>query len=308
MKFLRRFWNTLREGLKGIWKHKNLGVTSVISIFFTLFITGIILIGTITINNVSLQIQSKVNDVEIFIKNGVKESEVSELEYKLKQINIPKTVKYRSPKEAYEIMKKSWGEKASLLDDIDYEGVLPASYVVKLENIDQTEDFVKEVKKLKSVEDINYYKDLVTQVSKLSHYSKLFGTILVIVLMVISLFIIGNTIRSTVLSRIQEIAVMRNVGATKSYILIPFLIEGIFYSLLASALSFCAIYYSYIFVYNKFGTRIVNNLSIISLIHPEVFKYRILVIFLALGLGIGVLGSIVSIRRYLLDREVNYVK
>lgn len=308
MKLFRKFLNTLKEGLKSIWKHKNLGFVSITSTFFTLLVMGIIILITVSINNFAHQIQTRVNDVEIFIKNDASDFEIEMLKEEIDSIDIPKKVTFRSSDEAMEIMKDSWGENANLLDEVDYEGLLPSSYIVSLENIEQADDFVSSIKDNTSIEDINYYKELVDQIYRLSNYVKIFGTILVMILMVVSLFIISNTIRLTVMSRIQEIAVMKNVGATNNYIRIPFIIEGVFYSVLASLLAFIAIFYLYRFIYFNFGSRLADSFSVLNLIKPSLLKMKLLQIFLALGVGIGVLGSVFSIRRYLFDREVNYVK
>ncbi|EHR35448.1 permease-like cell division protein FtsX [Helcococcus kunzii] len=308
MKAIRRLINTLREGIKGIWKHRQLGLVSVTSTFFTLFVIGIIIIITVSINSMALQVQGKVNDVEIFIKNGSTEIQIEELRHKIENDGIEKTVKFRSSEEALKLMKDSWGENSELLENIQSDGLLPASFVVQLSDISQAEKFVKSLDGEPIIEDVNYYKDLVNQVYKLSNYSKIFGSILVLVLIFVSLFVISNTIKLTVVSRAHEIGVMKNVGATNNYIRIPFIIEGVFYSVFASALSFLAVYYLYDFIYTKFGVKIIENFSIINLIKPELLKTSLLQIFLSLGFGIGVLGSIFSIRKYLIDREVKYVK
>lgn len=308
MRPFKRLLNTLREGLKGIWKHKNLGIVSVTSTFFTLFIIGVIIIITVSINSMAVQVQGKVNDVEIFIKNDTSQLAIEDLRQKIEDYDTPKEVEYRSSEDALEIMRQSWGEDADLLDSLDYEGLLPASFVVKLENIEETDNFVEAMNQDNSVEEINYYRDLVDQIYRASNYVKIFGTALVAVLMIVSIFIISNTIRLTVISRINEIAIMKNVGATSNYIRIPFVIEGTFFGLLASILAYLAVFYLYSFIYTNFGTRIADNFSIVSLINPEQLRINLLEIFLALGVGIGVIGSIISIRRYLFIREVNYVK
>ena len=308
MKAIRRLINTLREGIKGIWKHRQLGLVSVTSTFFTLFIIGIIIIITVSINSMALQVQGKVNDVEIFIKNDATEIQIEELRHKIENDGFEKNISFRSSEEALEIMKDSWGENSELLENIKSDGLLPASFVVQLSDISQAEKFVKSLVGEPIIEDVNYYKDLVNQVYKLSNYTKIFGSILVLVLILVSLFVISNTIKLTVVSRANEIAVMKNVGATNNYIRIPFIIEGVFYSIFASFLSFLAVFYLYDFIYTRFGVRIIENFSIINLIQPELLKTSLLQIFLSLGFGIGVLGSIFSIRKYLIDREVKYVK
>ena len=307
MKAIRKFLSSLREGIKGIWKNKNLGLVSVTSTFFTLFIIGIITIITATVNNMSLQVERKVNDVEIYLINDASQVEVENLRSKIESINVEKKVVYRSSEEALELMKKSWGKDAHLLEGMDYEGLLPASFIVSLEHIDEADEFVNAIKNENIVEDVNYYKDLVTRIAKISNYTKIFGTILVLVLIVVSIFIISNTIKLTVFSRKNEIAIMKNVGATNSYIRIPFMIEGVFFSVFASAISYLAVYYLYKFLYENFANRLSENLSILNLIRPNLYKLPLLYIFLALGFGIGIIGSVFSIRRYLLDREVNYV-
>lgn len=308
MRLFRKLINTIKEGIKGIWIHRNLGMVSITSTFFTLFIIGIIIIITVSINSFALQIQNRVNDVEVFIKNDATQLQIENLEAEIYGVDIEKTVEFRSSEEALEVMRDSWGENADLLDDVEYEGLLPASYIIRLEDITNADQFVETVKNNEAVDEVNYYRELVNQISKLSAYVKIFGTLLIVVLMVVSLFIIANTIKLTVISRVKEISVMKNVGATNNYIRIPFVIEGLFYSILASVLAFLAIYYAYSFIYTNFGLRITENFEIFNLIRPELFRFSLLQIFLALGLGIGVLGSTISIRRYLLDEEVTYAK
>lgn len=307
MKSIRKLFNTFKEGIKGIWKNKNMGLISVTSTFFTLFIIGIITIITVTVNNMSLQVERKVNDVEIYIVNEASKVDIENLRTKIDSINIEKTVEFRSSEEALELMKKSWGKDAHLLESVDYEGLLPASFIVSLENIEEADEFVNAIKDENIVEDINYYNKLVSQISKISNYTKIFGTILVLVLIFVSIFIISNTIKLTVFSRKNEIAIMKNVGATNSYIRIPFLIEGVFFSVLASGLSYLAVYFLYKFIYENFANKLSDNLSILNLIRPNLYQLPLLYIFMALGLGIGIIGSVFSIRKYLLDREVNYV-
>lgn len=307
MKTVRKLFSTLKEGIKGIWKNKNLGLVSVTSTFFTLFIIGIITIITVTVNNMSLQVERKVNDVEIYIVNEASKVDIENLRTKIESVNIKKKVEFRSSEEALKLMKKSWGKDAHLLEGMDYEGLLPASFIVSLENIDQADEFVNSIKNEKIVEDVKYYKDLVSKISKVSNYTKIFGTILVMVLIVVSIFIISNTIKLTVFSRKNEIAIMKNVGATNTYIRIPFMVEGVFFSVLASALSYLAVLFLYKFAYENFASRLSENLSILNLIRPGLYKMPLLYIFMALGLGIGIIGSVFSIRRYLVDREVNYV-
>lgn len=312
MKSIRRFKNTLKEGIKSIWKHKNLGFVSVTSTFFTLFIIGIIIIITVTVNSIAVQIQDKVNDVEIFLKGDITSIETEKIEEEIDKLDYEKTMEYRSSQDALELMKKSWGENAELLDNIESEGLLPSSFVVKLEDISQVESFVKEVEENEVIkpylDEIKYYNELVDQVYRVSNYVRIFGTILVVVLMVVTFFVISNTIKLTVISRTNEIAVMRYVGATNRYIRVPFIIEAIFFSLLGAVISYLLLYSLYDYLFSNFGARISENFAFINLIQPQLIRFSLLQIFLSLGFGIGLLGAIFSIRKYLSNKEVAYVK
>lgn len=298
-RFFKRVVNIIKEGVKGIWVHRSMGLASIISTFATLFVIGIILIISITVNNIAKEIEGKVDEVEIFIDNEASDVDKLALETKINEFEGELNYRYKSSEEALELMKDTWGEDASLLDGITSEGLLPASFVVSLSNINEADKFVEFIKDEKGVDDVKYYKDLIDQANTISYYVQLIGAIIVLVLMIVSLFIISNTIKLTVFSRRDEIFVMRYVGANNNYIRIPFMIEGLFFGVVGSILAFLAVYYGYIFVYNYFNVQISNTLSVVSLIQPILFRNALFNIFTALGAGIGVLGSIFSIRKYL---------
>lgn len=298
-RFFKRIINIIKEGLKGIWVHRSMGLASIISTFATLFVIGIIIIISVTVNNIAKEIEGKVDEVEIFIENGTTNVDKLAIETKINEFNGELTYKYRSSEEALNMMKETWGEDAALLDGITSDGLLPASFVISLKDINQADDFVSYIKEQKGVDDVKYYKDLIDQANKISYYVQIIGAIIVLVLMVVSLFIISNTIKLTVFSRREEIFVMRYVGANNNYIRIPFMIEGLFFGVVGSLLAFLAVYYGYNFVYNYFNAQISDSLSIVSMIQPILFRNALLNIFTALGAGIGVLGSIFSIRKYL---------
>lgn len=298
-KFFRKTFNIIKEGLKGIWVHRGMGTASVISTFATLLVIGIVIIISVSINNIANEIEGKVDEVEIFLNNDISDVDKLNIEAKIVEFDPNLQYTYRSSEDALNIMIDSWGEDANLLEGITGEDLLPPSYVVKMPNISQADQFVNFIQGTDGIDDINYYQELINQVNTISKYVQLFGFALIAILMVVSIFIISNTIKLTVFSRRQEISVMRYVGADNNYIRVPFMIEGLFFGLVGSLLAFLAVYFGYAFLYRYFINNIDSNLSILSLLNPIVFRRSLLEIFLSLGLGIGVLGSILSIRKYL---------
>lgn len=299
IKLLNKTKNVIKEGLKGIWVHRSMGLASIISTFATLFVIGLVIIVSVTVNNIAKEIEGKVDEVEIFLNVDATDVDRLDIQMKIEEYKENLTYEYRSSEDALEIMKETWGNDAELLDGITSSEVLPASFIVKLPDINMAEDFVSYMDGQAGVNEVKYYQDLIQQANKISRYVQLFGAVIILVLMIVSLFIISNTIKLTVFSRKHEIFVMRYVGADNHYIRIPFIIEGLFFGLLGSVLAFLAIYYGYSFVYDYFNVRIAESLSIMSLISPSIFRNSLIKIFLSLGVGIGVIGSIFSIRKYL---------
>ena len=298
MRAIRRFINSLKDGLKGIWKHRSMGFASIVSTFATLFIFGLILIMTVTINFVAMDVQDKVDEVDIFIDKDASQEEIDILEKKIEDYPVDKKVSFRESDEALELMKESWGEDAAILDGITSKELLPASFIVNIEDISKASDFVAYIKEEDSVDEVQYYQDIVEKVYTASNYIKIIGAVLVLVLIIVSLFIISNTIKLTVFARSEEISVMKYVGATNNRIRIPFIIEGLVFGIIGSLLAFFAIYYLYAYGYGSFGNIMVENYSV-YLIDPIYFKNSLMEIFLSLGIGIGVIGSMFSMKKYL---------
>lgn len=299
MRAIRRFLTMLKQGVKGIWKHKSMGFASIISIVATLFVLGIVLIVTITANNIAKDVQTKVDEVEIFLKQDITATDYAAIEEKLKADVAVDSYQYRSSTEALEYMKQQWGDDAYILEGLEDETqpILEASFIVKLANIENTEAFVQSMRPMSGVSDITYYQDLVEQVLRISNNIRIFGMIMVLILVVVSLFIILNTVKLTVVSRAREISVMKYVGATNHMIRGPFIIEGIVFGLIGSALAFAAVYGLYTQIYHHFGPR-VNELVAKYLIDPVLLQKDLLIIFLCLGTGIGMLGSAFSVGRH----------
>lgn len=298
MRGIRRFFNSLKDGLKGIWKHRSMGFASIVSTFATLFILGLILIMTVTINFVAMDVQDKVDEVDIFIKKEASEEDIKVLEKKINDFPVDKKVSFRESDEALELMKESWGDDAGILEGITSKELLPASFIVNIEDISKAGEFVDYIKDETMVDEVQYYQDIVEKVYTASNYIKIIGAVLVLVLIVVSLFIISNTIKLTVFARSEEISVMKYVGATNNRIRIPFIIEGLVFGVIGSLLAFLTIYYLYEYGYGSFGNIMVENYSV-YLIDPIYFKNSLMQIFLSLGIGIGVIGSIFSMKKYL---------
>ncbi len=297
MKKIRVFFATLKEGIKSLWSHRAMGFASIISIMLALAILGTILISALTLNQYVVDLKGKVDQVILYLKPDEEENRIEEIQTELENNDLIKNVKFKSSKDALDEYKKTIGESDSYILE-GLEKALPPSFVVSLKKLDDADDFAKEANEIEGIVKVEYYKDTVDRVMKISRYVHVGGAVGVGALVIISIFIISNTIKLTVYARKNEIEIKKYIGATNRVITGPFIVEGLVFGLIGSMLAFLAIYFGYDFIFKKFADSIQRTLAG-YLIPMEFLKLDILVIFLTLGGGIGTIGSLISIRRYL---------
>lgn len=297
MKTLRKLTTMLRLGLKGVWKHKSMGFASVISIVATLLVLGIVLIATVTANSLSRDVRKKVDEVEIFLSMKISDADRQALEERIKNDPAVDRYVYRSSEDALNLMKKSWGKDAYILEGLEKEGpILEPSFLVRLKNIESADEFAESMRSERGVRDVTYYQDLVRQISRITRAIRLGGAVMVGILVLVSLFIILNTVKLTVISRSREISVMKYVGATNHMIRGPFVIEGVIFGFIGSVAAFALVYFSYAALYYRYAPRVYELISA-YLIRPERLAGDMLLIFLSIGVGIGMAGSLLTVGR-----------
>lgn len=296
MKF-RVFKNMIKQGIQSMWRNRGMGLASVTSIAAVLMILGVVLILVLSINNIVYDTKAKVDEIEIFLYNDITSEEMDAIEEVALSKEGVLSIIFRSKEQAIEIMKKDWEEDAYLLDGIE-EKVLPNAYIIQLTDIQYADDVVNSIKNMKGVEKINYHKEMIDKLMLIANYIRLSGLVLTGILVFISVFIISNTIKITVAARKREINIMKYVGATNGYIRGPFIIEGILLGLLGALLSILIVYYGYEYLFETINDQLYE-LLLTSLVPPKDLFKDIVIIFIAIGTGIGALGSLVSLKRFL---------
>ena len=196
------------------------------------------------------------------------------------------------------MLKEQWGEEAYILEGVEETDALPNSYIIQLKNIEYADIVVDKIKGLKGVEGVKYYKDIIEKLMLVANYIRIGGIIIIGVLIFVSIFIISNTIKITVASREREINIMKYVGATNGYIRGPFIIEGILFGLIGSVISILLINYGYEYFFKSVNDELYVLLTV-YLVPPASLFNDIAIMFTAIGVGIGALGSIVSLKRFL---------
>ena len=194
-------------------------------------------------------------------------------------------------------MKQNLGEEA--LEAYEDRNIFSASYVVTLTDLELNEDVQESILQLNNVKKIESSNQTIAQVIRLAKGVRIVTAIILVLLIIISVSIIANTIKLTVHARRKEISIMKYVGATNSFIRWPFLVEGIIIGVLAGALSVVIIGVAYTFIADK-----MSNSDFMTIIGWKLVEFKdmfelILIVYLGLGVGIGSLGSGISMKKYL---------
>ena len=286
------------EGLSNIFKNKKQAATSfgtmcVIMIFF-----GICFMLVGNFNNFIKQVES-VQGIQVYITKGATDDDVKTLGEQIKALNGVNTVEFVSKEEGLQHMKDKFGEKSYLLDIYDESNVIPDSYVVTLTDLSLSSTVQTEINELQNVKKITSSDETAETLVRIAKGVKIGSYIIIIALVCVSVFIISNTIKLTVYARRKEISIMKYVGATNSFIRLPFIVEGIIIGLISGAISLAIIAGLYIAISQNVGfVSFLSKIGLSLLDFSDMFNL-IFIVYLGLGVGIGILGSSLSMSKYL---------
>lgn len=283
------------DAVKSLFRNKTISIATIVNIVVTLTIYGVFLI----LMNV---IVANVNDVEsrlqlkVYLKDNITVEQQQQVKDAISGIEGIESVYYESKAEALINFKNQLKDYAWMIEGYDENNnPLPSSYVVKIKSSGVSERIEKALQGFEGIDDIGSDKVLVKEVSKISTFIRVAWIVLSFILILVSLFLIMNTIKLTIYSRRKEIYIMKFVGATDWFIRWPFVIEGIILGVIGSLISIGIIYYSYFYVYS-----FLNGRNLFSyLISPNVILIQLTIHFFLIGILVGIVGSIFSLRKFL---------
>ena len=297
MKPFRMFFRSIRDAFKSVIRNFSLSLASISCISITLIIVAIGVMASLNVNNFTKVIKKDVT-VIVFIKRDVDEAGLGVIRAKLDQVDNISTIDYKSKKQLREEMQATSSTlDATMKDWSENENPLKDTFQIKVTEIEKIGDTASTISKIEGVDSVNYGE---TMVGKFLSAFKMIekGTILAVALLIlVTVFLIINTIKLTIFSRKREISIMRVVGASNISIKMPFVIEGMVLGLFGSIIPIILIIYGYYALYEHFGGQIFSPL--IQLIKPEPFVYMVSLIILVIGMIVGMIGSYRAVRKYL---------
>lgn len=284
------------EGISNIFKNKKQAATSfgtmcVIMIFF-----GICFILVGNFNNFIKQVEAE-QGIQAYITNDATDEEVKTLGEEINALDGVNTIEFVSKEEALQHMKDRLGDKSYLLDGYDQNNVFPSSYVVTLTDLSKSSEVQSKISEMKNVKKITSSDETIDMLVRIAKGVKIGSYVIIIALVGISVFIISNTIKLTVYARRKEISIMKYVGATNGFIRWPFMVEGIIIGVVAALISVCLLGVAYNYVAGQ-ASGMVETIQINLLQFSNLFK-TLMITYLVLGIGIGTIGSAISMKKYL---------
>lgn len=288
-----RFFFLLGQGIKNIFTHGFMSFASVAVITACLFIMGCFSLITLNIDNMIAEMQSQ-NRVIAYVDEELDEDEARALESKVSKVKNIETCEFVTREEAMTSFESDYD--ADLFENIDA-SVFRHRYVLSLTDLSLMQETKSDLEHIKGIADVRAHLDYAEKFVTLRNIVSIVSVILVVTLIVVSLFIMTNTIKLATFTRREEIAIMRMVGATNGFIRLPFVVEGLVLGALGGAVAYGLVALVYHLATEKllaamaFGFVVLVPFSTVAL--------PLLGVFLGVGILVGVLGGVSAIRNYL---------
>lgn len=297
MKLIRMLIRSIRDAFKSVFRNFSLSLASISCISITLIIVAIAILASQNVNNFTKILKDDVTIV-VFVENDLEETKQAMLKAKMESMDNIASIEEKTKEE----WKKELTDASSVIAATinawsEDENPLSDSYAVKVKDIEQIKTTADTIEKIEGVKAINYGETMVNSFLSAFKIIEKGTAIGVIALVVVTVFLIINTIKLTIFSRKREISIMRLVGASNFTIKMPFVIEGMVLGILGSIIPVLIVIYGYFAFYQHFDGQLYSPL--IKLIEPEPFIYLVSLVVLGIGVVVGMIGSYRAVRKYL---------
>ena len=285
------------EGLSNVFKNKKSTVASIVIMCATMIIFGLFLIIGENVNHFvdNLKLQQ---GFQVFMKEDATQEEMDKVKEDIRALDGISTIEFVSKEQGLNTMKEKLKDEKGVLDGFNVQKI-KASYIVKVTDLERSKTIQSEVEKINNVVKITNSNETAMKLISIAKVIRIATGIILLLLIIISTFIISNTIKLTVHSRRKEISIMKYVGATNSFIRWPFIVEGIVIGIISSIISIIIVGGTYNIITTKMAASDFVRVMGMNLLGLNEMLTSIIIVYLILGIGIGTVGSVVSMRKYL---------
>jgi len=285
------------QSFRGLWRNKVMSLASILILTSCMLVLGAFSMLILNIDH-NLEDLNLLNEIAAYVSIDSTEEEIKIVENSIKAIDSKyiNDVQYISKEEALESEKSKFADYPNLFASLaDGDNPYRASFIITYTSDEIVNDLIALISGIENVDKVVAHVDIARSLQNLKYGISYVSIAFMAVLLVVSLFIIINTIRIALYSRRKEISVMRYVGATNSFVTVPFIFEGVIMGIISSLIAFALQW----FLYSRIYSIVLKEYRIISLINFGSGIWIFFAIYAVIGVSAGIIGSCISIKKYL---------
>ncbi len=291
-----RFGYYIKEGINSIFTHGFMSFASVCIIIACLIIMGSFSLLSLNVDHV-IKVHEDENVMLAFVDETLTDTQAMALQDEIEAVPNVASAQFVSRDSAWNSFKDSYDSNSSMFDGLT-SNVLRHRYIVYLDDISLMSQTQLDVEQIPGIARVNAHLEISDGFVKLRNIINTVSISLAAILFIISLFIMSNTVKLTTFERRDEIAIMKMVGATSSFIRWPFVVEGLILGLVGSLTAYILQWG----IYQAFVQKVIGSVIqpfIIETLPFAAFAIPLLIVFIVIGFAVGVVGSVIAIKNYL---------
>ena len=286
-----------KTSLVNLWRNGAMTFSSIFAVTITLLLIGVISVLALNVQDISANIEEGVR-IYVKLERSIDENAENEVGKQIKQLKgVASATYFSKDEELSKLIDKQGEDGKELFESYRDDNPLGAAYEVEAKDPTQLASLAKKIKDIPNVNSVNYGGDSTQSMVSTLNTIQTSGTVFIVGLVIVALFMISNTIKITITARSTEISIMRMVGASNWYIRIPFMLEGMLIGLFGAIIPIFVLVYGYGALYNYTGGSLMSSMLVLKAPMPFIRDFSF--ILAGLGAGVGLIGSFVSIRRFL---------
>lgn len=295
MKAIRILFRNINSAFKSVVRNFSLSIASVACTTITLILVALSVLISLNVNNFTHELEEELTIVT-YLNEGVEDQQIEKIKEQIANVDGFESLEFKS-KDEWKAEMQAYSEELNVSLSYLSENPLLDSIVVKVTDPNKINSVAKNIREIEGVKDAKYGEGMVDDVISIFNIVQNATLILVIALILVTAFLISNTIKLTIFSRRNEIEIMRLVGTSNAVIRMPFIFEGFILGIIGAIIPIIITIYGYILFYEHYNGHLFTN--IITLISPGNIILFVSLVILVIGSLVGMFGSYRAVRKYL---------
>lgn len=289
------------QGLNSAWHNRVMSFASFCILMVSLLLVGFTTLVTKNIDIIVGNIEDK-NQTTIFMNEEATEEDIAAAKELLeKDENIAEVVYISKEEVLSDMIDKVGGNAATLFEELEGENIMPDTFQVRIVDISKMDETISRIEKINNLDSLKAPDNFADSLIGIKRTMRVIGFAVVVALVTVCLVIISNTTRASIFARRREINIMKYVGATNSFIRIPFFVEGMFIGLLSAIIAWLLTWLGYNSLFNLFADDVAlwSVMGFTNIIPFEDVRIKVLIGYSIIGMGVGAFGSVLSLKKHM---------